>query len=175
MKKVIVLLLSLLMLVACVPTVPLSDSEKFIIQFKLYSDELAEEELNVKMLEKYDDLKQELKNGTHIVLLASAEDFVNEAVFELMKVSLEYEAIRIYHFDYEKLNDKQLTEVQEIATPYASDYDISNPMIYFMKNGEVTTWFDTDSIEMSSLPLDSVFKEAFDEIANTSKPGCNEC
>lgn len=175
MKKLFALMAVLVLLAGCKPALPLSDSEQFIIDFELSSEELADRSLNVSYLSEFDELKREMSNGTHIVLLASGDQSVRDIIFQLAVSSLNYPAVRIYFYKFNALSAQQIEELKEEMTPFDSEFSPSNPTIYFIKNAEIIGWHNQLTLNLSSSSYDALFSQYFQELTTSKQPGCDDC
>jgi hypothetical protein len=144
------------------------DSEKFIKEFSLKSEDFSGDTLNVSYL-KEEEIMEVLTNGTHVVLFAHAGKMVNEDVALLADLVSQYEGMRIYYFDIEKVDKSLANEIVSAATPMISylPFEDNDEIIYFVKDGEIYRYVYDNYGNVED------YKDALDVLADYKKPGCS--
>ena len=136
-----------------------TDAQRFSSEFEVSQSNTAH------YLQSFDDLLYQLQHGTHAVLIAKGDKDVNPLVKVLVEEISKYPGMVIYYYDQVNIQDNLKQKITELIA--FTDYDIKNPVLFCVKDGEVIDVLNSwDSAKLSEL-LDTMAKD-FD-------PGCIDC
>lgn len=155
-KTVIVLVMIIFLLGGCQKK---SDAQRFSSEFEVSQNNTAH------YVQNFDDLLYQLKNGTHAVLIAEGNTDVNKAVKVLVEEIGKYPGMVIYYYDKVDIKDNLKQRITELI-PF-SEYDIKNPVLFMVKEGE--------TIDVLNNWDSAILSELLESMAKDVKPGCDDC
>ena len=155
-KLVIILMMVIFLLGGCQKK---TDAQRFSSEFEVTQNNTAH------YVQNFDDLLYQLQHGTHAVLIAKGDEDVNILVNILVEEVNKYPGMVIYYYDQVDIKDNLKQKIIELVA--FTDYDIKNPVLFMVKEGEVIDVLNSwDSARLSEL-LTSMAKDV--------KPGCDDC
>ncbi len=155
-KTVIVLVMIIFLLGGCQKK---SDAQRFSHEFEVSQNNTAH------YVQSFDDLLYQLQHGTHAVLIAKGDKDVNPLVKVLVEEISKYPGMVIYYYDQVDIKDNLKQKITELI-PF-SDYDIKNPVLFMVKEGE--------TVDVLNSWDPSVLAELLKDMAKDVKPGCDDC
>lgn len=157
MKKLVVLLISILFICGCEidvkPVENITDHEMISLEYSL-SDSHPFTYLDSLELETF------LEKESGILVIANADDETSQYFIKLFNESLdEFNIGEVYYFDYNNLKD--LDEKIKDKLAFDEDYLLMKPEFYIIKKGELINKYNLDSLEVDEIDVfsDDNFKE----------------
>ena len=155
-KLIIVLVMMIFLLGGCQKK---TDAQRFSSEFEVSQNNTAH------YLSNFDDLLYQLQHGIHVVLMGKGDKDINPLIKILVEEVNKYPGMVIYYYDQVDIKDNLTQKITELIA--FTDYEIKNPVLYMVKEGEVIDVLNTwDSGKL---------KELLDSMAKDVKPGCDDC
>ena len=155
-KLVIVLMMIIFLLGGCQKK---TDAQRFSSEFEVSEQNTAH------YVQNLDDLLYQLQHGIHVVLIAKGSKEINSSIKVLVEEVNKYPGMVIYYYDQLEIKENLQQKIKEII-PF-TDYEIKNPVLFFVKEGEVIDALNSwDAQKLNELLAD---------IAKDIKPGCDDC
>jgi len=155
-KTVIVLVMIIFLLGGCQKK---SDAQRFSHEFEVSQNNPAH------YVQNFDDLLYQLQHGTHAVLIAEGNGDVNKAVKVLVEEIGKYPGMVIYYYDQVDVKDNLKQKITELVA--FTDYEIKNPVLFMVKEGE--------TIDVLNSWDSAILSELLESMAKDVKPGCDDC
>lgn len=161
MKKLVVLLISILFICGCeIAVKPITDvTDREIISFE-YS---LPEDHPFTYLDSL-ELSIFLEKGTGILVISNSDNELSQYFIKLFNDTLsDLNISEIYYFEYNGLKDLSIELKEELKID--EEYLLSNPEFYIIKEGKLLNKYNLDSLNVDEIDVfsDENFKEDISE------------